>query len=107
MKYASGFAPPAALPDDLFDQPAGYQDIVPSHYSCFNFFLISSAPYRPDSSIEPKAGPILGVPNTAATANPMTKQFGYTSPVRSMISASDRATHMAPFHGTALYRFRL
>lgn len=41
-----------------------------------------------------------GVPKTAATASPMTKQFGETSPVRSMISSSERATHMAPLPGT-------
>ena len=57
--YASGFALPAALLDDLFDQPPG---TAGTGYSFFNFFLISSAPYRPESNIEPKAGPMRGVP---------------------------------------------
>ena len=43
---------------------------------------------------------LLAVFVEAATANPITKQLGETSPVRSITSSSDRDTHIAPLPGT-------
>lgn len=78
IEYASGPSLPAASLSDGFEEP---REVCILSYSCFSFFLMSSAPYRPDSNMEPKAGPMRGVPYTAATARPTTKQLGYTSPV--------------------------
>src|SRR5215831_3628959 len=58
-EYASGPSLPAASLSDGFVEP---REIFILPYSCFNFFLISSAPYRPESNMEPKAGPMRGVP---------------------------------------------
>ena len=76
-EYALGVSLLAALLSDGFEEPLE----LTSTYSCLSFFLISSAPYLPDKRIDPNAGPMRVVPCTAATAKPITKQFGYTSPV--------------------------